>query len=280
MGVHEVKRLVFVTGAGRGIGRHIALHLCKSGYEVVGCARSKKELDSLKTESGGAIRVTSLDVTDPAAQQDWFESEIAASKAQPWGLVTAAGIFGAIGSFLDVSLDEWREGIEINLYGSAYSVRSFASILRQKKLPGRIVLLSGGGATKPMPQFSSYCASKAGVVRWGETVAQELKPLGITLNCLAPGPVNTQLTQNVIAAGPSRAGQAMYDATVKQLSEGGQDPQPAAELTQFLLGDESQAITGRLISAVWDPWKKFSPAKKWDAEPDLYTLRRVVPPQD
>ena len=268
------KKLVFVTGAGRGIGRAIALHLA-SQYVVSGCARSTAELESAAQESGGRIRASHVDVTSLEQQQEWMRREVSETGAEPWGLVTAAGIYGPIGPFLENDLAEWRQGMDINLYGTMYSVKAFASMLVSAKLPGRIVLLSGGGATKPMPNFSNYCASKAAVVRWGETVALELIEHGITVNSLAPGAINTKLTQEVLAAGPGKAGRAMYEGARKQAEEGGQDPRRAAELVAYLLGPDAARVNARLISAIWDPWSELHVGDRLKS-PDLYTLRRVA----
>lgn len=277
-----LKKSVFVTGAGRGIGKTIALHLARSGYIVFGCARGTQDLESLNQDSEGKIHTAPIDVTDNAAVQDWFASaHKIAPQAQPWGLVTAAGIYGPIGPFIDQDLQAFQKAMDINMMGTAIAVQGFLQ-LRRRVAPAqgaRIVLLSGGGATKPMPYFSSYAASKAAVVRWGESLAGELQDQDITINSIAPGAINTQLTQEVITAGAQLAGSAMFQAAQKQLDGGGQDPIHAAELTAFLMGERGGHITGKLISAIWDPWREMSDPKHATLSKDEYmTLRRVVPP--
>lgn len=278
------QKKIFVTGAGRGIGRAIALHLSQMGYQVAGAARSKSELESLREESGGKISITTLDVRDSSAQKEWFEVEAEISNSAdagtgrviPWGLVTAAGIFGPIGPITENPMDEWINSLEINLMGTVWSVRLFAQLLLRKECPGRIVLLSGGGATQPMPNFTSYSATKAAVVRFGETVALELQHAKITVNSIAPGAVNTKFTEEILKAGPEKSGAEMYQKTLAQLDSGGAGTEKASGLAAFLMSEESAGVTGRLISAVWDPWQELANSPQLIANKDLYTLRRIA----
>lgn len=275
-----MKKLVLVTGAGRGIGQAMALKLADAGYFVHGCARSKSELAHTRKLSGDRVQTTSLDVSEPDSLMAWIEKSCADKDATPWGLVTAAGVFGPIGPFTDLFRgkvwDEWRKAMEINLYGTAIAAGCFARLLLERRSLGRIVLLSGGGATQPMANFTSYCATKSAVVRFGETLALELKGTGITVNSVAPGSVNTRLLDDVINAGPDKAGRAFYDRTKAQKEKGDGDPGRAAELVEYLMSDASASITGKLISAIWDPWESFERPGVLSRE-DLYTLRRVVP---
>jgi NAD(P)-dependent dehydrogenase (short-subunit alcohol dehydrogenase family) len=287
-----VKKLVFVTGAGRGIGRAIALRLVSEGYRVCGCARSVDQLKETQRAVGGRgeFRVSQVDVSKPEAVREWIEGELheagavasagASSHASvvPWGLVTAAGVYGPIGSFLENSWEQWRESVEINLYGTALAVKFFSQQLIVRGLGGRIVLLSGGGATKPLPNFSSYCASKAAVVRWGETMALELQAHHIFVNSVAPGAVNTKLTDDLIAAGPALAGQDMYERALKQKANTEATPDRASDLTAFLLSDRADGITGKLLAAMWDPWEEMEKNSPELRDPDVYTLRRTTPP--
>ncbi|MCC6276290.1 MAG: SDR family oxidoreductase [Oligoflexia bacterium] len=272
-----MKKRVLITGAGRGIGQTIAVTLTGLGFEVSGCARSQKELQETKDLTKGAMHTTPVDVTDEQDLRKWILTEMAKPGAEPWGLVTAAGIYGPIGSFVDNSWDDWKKGIEINLYGTALACQIFAGELIRLKKQGSIVLLSGGGATQPLPQFSNYCAAKAAVVRFGETLAQELKPHGITVNAVAPGAVNTKLTEELLQAGPEKAGRDMYEKALKQKESGGTSPQKGSDLAAYLLSHEARQITGRLISAVWDPWGTMHENAEEIMRTDIYTLRRIVP---
>lgn len=270
-------KLVFVSGSGRGIGQAIAIKLTQQGFQVSGCARTSSQLDKTKELCSGKFRGTILDVSDEKAVTEWIKTEEKAVKATPWGLVTAAGVYGPIGPFVDNDWTEWKKALEINLCGTAFMVKTFAKLLLAKKLTGRIALLSGGGATQPQPSFSSYGACKAAVVRFGETMAYELKENKITVNCIAPGAVNTKFTDDLLKAGPDKVGQETYEKVKKQRESGGTSPEKAADLAAYLMSEDAGAITGRLISAVWDPWSTLHTKSGELSKSDIYTLRRIVP---
>jgi 3-oxoacyl-[acyl-carrier protein] reductase len=139
---------------------------------------------------------------------------------------------------------------------------------------GSIVNLSGGGATSPRPNFSAYATAKAALVRFSENLAREAAPLGVRVNCVAPGALNTDMLRDVLLAGRERAGPE-YERALEREKKGGDPPEEAARLVAFLLSDESRAITGRLISAVWDPWRSLMEHEDELRESDLFTLRRI-----
>jgi NAD(P)-dependent dehydrogenase (short-subunit alcohol dehydrogenase family) len=140
---------------------------------------------------------------------------------------------------------------------------------------GKIIVISGGGATRPLPRFSAYAASKAAVVRFAETLAYELRGSGIDVNSIAPGALNTQMLDEVLEAGPERAGQSFYDKAVEQKAKGGTPLDIAAHLVAFLASPACDGISGRLISAVWDNWQYLPQEYLQENNPDRYTLRRV-----
>jgi 3-oxoacyl-[acyl-carrier protein] reductase len=142
---------------------------------------------------------------------------------------------------------------------------------------GRIINLSGGGATNPLPRLSSYAASKAAVVRFTETLALELKEYGITVNAIAPGALVTRMMQQLLDAGPGTVGAEFHQRMLKIHESGGTPLQVGAELAAYLASDESAGITGRLIAAQWDPWRTLHEHADELDDSDIYTLRRIVP---
>jgi NAD(P)-dependent dehydrogenase (short-subunit alcohol dehydrogenase family) len=142
---------------------------------------------------------------------------------------------------------------------------------------GKIVLLSGGGATRARPRFSAYAASKTAVVRFAETLAEEVAGSGIDVNAVAPGALNTQLLDEIERAGPERVGEAEYAALQHCRSEGGVPVVTPARLITFLASNDSDGISGRLISAVWDEWAELPAQRARLSESDVYQLRRVGP---
>jgi len=141
---------------------------------------------------------------------------------------------------------------------------------------GKIVQLSGGGATNPLPGLSAYAASKAAVVRFAETLAQELREHHVDVNSVAPGALNTRMLDEVLAAGPELVGQGFYERALEQQRTGGVPLERGAALAVWLASAASDGVTAKLLSAVWDPWSEL-PQHLDDLASDVYTLRRIVP---
>jgi 3-oxoacyl-[acyl-carrier protein] reductase len=144
------------------------------------------------------------------------------------------------------------------------------------KSPSRkkIVNYSGGGAASPFPNYSAYATSKIALVRYTENIALELAAESIDINCIAPGFVITRLHRQTLAAGSEAAGASFYEGTKKQMESGGVPPEKAADLTAFLLSDESDGITGKFISAPWDPWDSLEFQGRLRSDKDFCTIRR------
>jgi len=137
--------------------------------------------------------------------------------------------------------------------------------------------LSGGGATNPLPRVSAYAASKAAIVRFAETLALEVREDGIDVNSIAPGALNTRMMRELLDAGPSLVGEAFFARMSKIADEGGTPLDRGAALAVFLASGQSDGITGKLLSAVWDPWEELPRFQDDLARTDVYTLRRIVP---
>jgi 3-oxoacyl-[acyl-carrier protein] reductase len=191
-------------------------------------------------------------------------------------LVCNAGVYGPKGPLEAIDWAEWQLAIAINLLGTVYSCRAVIPSFKKQGF-GTIILLSGGGATKPMPYLSAYAASKAAVVRFGETLAEELRDSNIAVNSIAPGALNTRLLAEVLEAGPERVGPAFYEQSLRQSREGGTPLELGAALCVFLASNDGTGLTGKLISAVWDPWHSIGEHVDDLRESDIYTLRRIVP---
>ena len=191
-------------------------------------------------------------------------------------LVCNAGVYGPMGPSEDVDWDEWSRAVRINIDGSVLPCRAFIPHFKTHRY-GKIVQISGGGATAPLPRLSAYATSKAAIVRFAESIALELREFGVDVNAIAPGALNTRMLDEVLAAGPERVGQAFFDRMVKTKAEGGTPLETGAALSVFLGSAASDGITGRLLSAVWDRWADL-PAQWAELEnTDIYTLRRIVP---
>ncbi len=272
------KRAV-VTGASQGLGLAITRVFLAEGASVLICARNGAELEAarqeLDAEHPGKVFAERCDV-GREADLDAF----AASAARLMGgvdiLVCNAGVYGPKGAIDTVDWAAWVQAIQINLTGTVYCCRAFLPQLRASSR-GKILIISGGGATKPLPNLSAYAASKAGVVRFAETLAEELKPEGIDVNSIAPGALNTRLLDEVLEAGPGVVGEGFYQSAIKQRDSGGTSPELGGRLCAYLASAAGDGITGRLISAQWDPWERMESFKEEMRTTDVYTLRRIVP---
>ena len=268
-----------ITGASQGLGKAIAGHFLREGANAVICARGEKELFATRDElakqfPSQKVLAKTCDVSNEAQVNDLVAFTLR-ELGPLHALVLNAGVYGPMGATESVPLDEWRRAMDINLYGVLLPCRAVIPLFK-KNGRGKIVVLSGGGATNPMPNISAYAASKAAVIRLVETLAGELKPFRVDVNAIAPGALKTRFVDQVLAAGPEKVGEAFF-AKNKQWAQTGAVPlELGANLAVYLASAQSDGITGKLISAQWDPWEKLHEFKG-DLDSDIYTLRRIVP---
>jgi NAD(P)-dependent dehydrogenase (short-subunit alcohol dehydrogenase family) len=180
-----------------------------------------------------------------------------------------------MGPIEEVDWAEWIKAIEINLFGSILMCRVVLPTMKTQQY-GKIIQLSGGGATNPMPNISAYAVSKAAIVRFADTLAEEVREFNIDVNAIAPGALNTRMLDEVLSAGSEKVGQPFFDRAIKQKENGGAGFNHGAELTLFLASDASNGITGKLISAVWDNWVHWPEYIDELRNSDVYTLRRIA----
>jgi 3-oxoacyl-[acyl-carrier protein] reductase len=274
-------RYAVITGAGQGLGAAIAEAFVAEGASVMLCARTIATLQDVQSRlqrmlvPGQQVIIQAADVAVPS-QVDALVSAAVSSFPHLDILVNNAGVYGPIGSLEDVDWAEWVDAININLLGTVYPCRAVVPHFKARNY-GKIVNLSGGGATNPLPRLSAYAASKAAVVRFSETLAHELAAFAIDVNSVAPGALVTRLMDQVLDAGPDRVGADFHARMVKVRDEGGTPLEKGAALAVYLASAASDGITGRLISAVWDPWPDLHSRRAEVSNSDIYTLRRIVP---
>jgi NAD(P)-dependent dehydrogenase (short-subunit alcohol dehydrogenase family) len=270
-----------VTGGTVGLGHAIVREFLNEGASVLFCARDKRAITTVQRElalslpAGQKLLGVACDVSSPRQVKAMF-AQFVSEFGVLHALVNNAGIYGPKGPSHAVGWDEWKRAIEINLYGTFVPCRA-AIPLMKKDGGGKIVNLSGGGATNPLPRLSAYAASKAAVVRLTETLAEELREFHIDVNAIAPGPLNTRLLDEILEAGPEIVGEGFYKKAVEQAERGGVSLEKGARLCVYLASDASDGITGKLISAQWDRWENLQAHFKDIMNSDIYTLRRIVP---
>ncbi|MEP9379036.1 SDR family oxidoreductase [Aquabacter sp. CN5-332] len=269
-----------ITGANQGLGKAIAIGFAQAGANIALCARNEALLQAVAAEiaptlqSGQKMTVMTVDVSSVDAVHDFVD--IAMREIGPIEiLVNNAGTYGPIGPIETLDWAEWVRAIEINMLGSIIMCRALLPYLKERRR-GKIIQLSGGGATNPMPNFTAYAVSKVAVVRFAESLAEEVRNFGIDVNSIAPGALNTRLLDDVLAAGPERVGAAQYARALSQKENGGAPLDAGVKLALFLASPASDGITGRLISAIWDRWEDWPDNLDALKATDAYTLRRIV----
>jgi NAD(P)-dependent dehydrogenase (short-subunit alcohol dehydrogenase family) len=276
-----IGRSAIITGANQGLGFEIAKQFVEEGANVMLCARNLEKLRQCYKELMAInihdvrVLVRETDVSKPEEVKRLVEDTL-----QEFGkldvLVANAGVYGTKGPIEEIDWQEWSDSIDINLKGTVLQCREVMSHFKENRR-GKIIILSGGGATKPMPFLSAYAASKAAIVRFAETLSEEVKDFGIEVNTIAPGALNTRLLDEILAAGPDKVGENFYAQSLKQHSSGGTPLDVGASLCVFLASEKSDGITGKLISAVWDPWNDLPSYLEELRDSDIYTLRRITP---
>jgi len=274
-------RVAIVTGANQGLGYEISKKYIEAGASLMICARNDALLKKSRQELAAMARPGQIVVAMPAdvsKQEDVIA--LVGETLKQFGrfdiLVNNAGVYGPKGAIENVVWEEWLSAIAINLFGSILMCRA---VLPHFKGAGRgkIIQLSGGGATSPLPMISAYAVSKTAVVRFIETLAEEVRVNHIDVNAVAPGSLNTRMLEEILEAGPEKVGGDFYKRSLKQKGDGGAPLGKGAELAVFLGSSLSDGITGKLISAVWDPWQTLSHHLNDLKRSDIYTLRRIVP---
>ena len=273
-------RQAIITGANQGLGFEIARRFVHAGADLMLCARNANMLDDARLELEQLASVGQKIVTQVAdvSKESDVNKVVTQTMALLGGchiLVNNAGVYGPKGEIESVDWDDWMKTMEINVYGSVLMSRAVLPHFKAQGY-GKVIQLSGGGATNPLPRISAYAVSKAAIVRYAETLAEEVRGTGIDVNCIAPGALNTRMLDEILQAGPDKVGKAFYERSVKQKETGGAPLDKGAELALFLASDESNGITAKLISAVWDNWEQWPQRLDELSQSDVYTLRRIT----
>ena len=291
-------RRVLITGASRGIGREIAALLAELGASVIVAARSREDVERCVAELGhrdrrlgdgesrlggsggdghGEGRLGGEDhrglVIDVGEERAWREAAETGALEGIDGLVTAAAALAPVGPIDAYSAAAFWQTMRVNVLGTLLAVKTCLGSLQASS--GAVVTFAGGGATSPLPRYDAYATSKAAVVRLSENLGQELCEHGVRVNCVSPGFVATGIHAATREAGPELAGATYFADTERRLDVGGDSAREAAELTAFLLSGAAEGITGKLISARWDPWRTPAFQQRLREDPALATLRRI-----
>ena len=271
---------VIITGGSIGFGKALAEKFLSEGANVSICSRNEQQLFDTKSEltskfPSQTILAKKCDVSIEKDVKEFITHSIDVFKTIHV-LILNAGVYGPMGPIETVSLDEWKKSIDINLFGVLLPCRELIPHFKQNEF-GKIIVLSGGGATSPMPNLSSYATAKAAVVRLIETLSKELYSYNVDVNAIAPGALSTRMMEQVINAGPEIVGDEFFKKNQNWKQNGATPMELGTNLAVYLSSSNSDGITGKLISAQWDDWKNFESHLDDLQNTDIYTLRRIVP---
>jgi 3-oxoacyl-[acyl-carrier protein] reductase len=234
------QKTAIVTGAGRGIGRAIARSLARRGATVIGTdvGSMDETVELIRTSDGGTAEGRQFDVTDPEASQAGIEA-IRSDFGSVDILVNNAGITRDQ-LLVRMKPEDWRRVLSINLDG-VYNVTQPTAKIMMRQRSGRIVniasvvgLMGNGGQT-------NYSASKAGLIGFTKSLARELGPRGVTVNAVAPGYIETPMTEVLTEA---QRDALMANVAIPRLGT----PEDVAETVAFLAGPGAAYITGTVIN--------------------------------
>ena len=254
--------IALVTGAGRGIGRAIALGLANAGWPVGLTSRSQSEIDeTLKLANGRGIAVTA-DVADPPQVRSMIQ-RIEDALGPIDLLVNNAGLGDPIGHFWETGPEEWWRNQEVNLRGPMLCCREIVLGMKARK-SGRIVNIVSGAGCRPFPGLGAYVVSKTALIRFSEQLAMELAPHGVSVFPLHPGTVHTKMADEASARLPY----------IQQIFDRGLNvtPEAAANFVLRLASGAADSLSGRLFSVADDFDEIVRRADEIRAA-DLYTLR-------
>ena len=245
--------VALVTGASRGIGRAIALHLARQGVAVALTARGEpglQETEALIQSDGGTARYYPADIGDPVEVEAMVDS-VEETLGPIDLLVNNAGAFSVIGPLWEIDADGWWRDMTVNVRGVFLTCRAVVPrmIVRNH---GRVVNVVSGAVTKPFPFGAGYAASKAAVQKLSENLARELELVGspVKVFTMSPGFIRTAMTEQFQT---TEAGRTWMDYMAKRLEEGADiAPESAGEFVVAIHNGRLDSLAGRHFSAPSD----------------------------
>ena len=261
-------QVAVVTGASRGIGRSLAVHLARKGATVAALARSSADLTSLGRAVGAEdLRLTpvAVDVTVPAQVEAAFD--VVDTELGPVSFaITCAGTADVLGPASEGDPELWWQAVAVDLLGTMLTARSVLGRMRRRGA-GRLVTVYGNLGDRGAANVSAFAVAKAGIARLTETLANEMHDCGVRVFCMHPGFVRTPMTERLAWSGDGRAWLPQFgDAAPSRWG----DSQGACDLAAAIASGAADQLTGRVLSA-GDDLDQLS--ERCHTDPDLRRLR-------
>lgn len=231
---------ILVTGSSRGIGRAVALHLAEAGYRIVlHCRRELEKTEEVgrQIEAGGGVaRILQFDISEREAVASILEHDMEAHGAY-YGVVCNAGI-ARDNAFPAMSGDDWDAVIRSNLDGFYNVLNPLIMPMVRRRAPGRIVTISSVSGLMGNRGQVNYSAAKAGIIGASKALALELAKRKITVNCVAPGLIDTDMLEELPLDEVTRS------IPMRRLGS----PEEVAAVVKFLVSEEASYVTRQVIS--------------------------------
>jgi 3-oxoacyl-[acyl-carrier protein] reductase len=278
MAINLTGRTVLVTGANGGFGETLARDFLSAGANLLLLGRNAAALEALAQQLRDSaqpeqrIEIVVADLAEPhQGAQALIESRSVVDI-----LVNNAALQGPIGPLWSSDIVAWQLTLAVDLLAPVALMQALIPGMVARHW-GRIVNISGGGATSARANFAAYAAAKTALVRVTETAAAELAGTGVTVNAIAPGVMNTSLLAAIRRAGATGAGAKESKVADEAATQVGPPGVEAAQLCVFLASENAAGVSGRLIAAQWDPWRDLEEHSPALQQSDIYTLRRILP---
>jgi len=272
--VELANKVCLIAGASGAIGSAVAKRFHEEGAHLALTYFSKNPDRSVlfHDEKKGRVLEFEVDISRWEQVRDLIRKVVDAF-GRIDAVANCTGVLGPIGPTASVVPEEWVRAIDINLIGSFYLTRAVLPQMLAQSC-GKIIHFSGGGAAYARPFYTAYSASKAALVRFTESLAEELRDGSIDINTIAPGPVYSRMWEQMRVAA-EKGGSGNLEELRKMEDTGGVPPDRAATLAVFLASERSNGLTGRLISAVYDNWSGLDGRIQDVMKSEAGTLRRV-----
>jgi 3-oxoacyl-[acyl-carrier protein] reductase len=273
-----INKNIIITGGSKGIGFEISKSILKNNNVIIVSSNqinldnAKKELDKL--ENKGKCYFYKLDISN-INDVDIFMNWIKNNFENIHGLVNCAGIYGPIGKTNEIDLNYFQKTININFLGTVYMTTKFINLYNNVSYKRKIIIFSGGGASSIFPNYTAYSTSKISLVKFAENLSNELKDDNVDINCISPGFIITDIHKETLKNGEKIVGKNFYNKTLENIKKGGDPIEKPVNLTNFLLSSKSDNISGKLISAIWDPWENNDFQELLKTDIDIATLKRI-----
>ena len=213
-------KCVLITGAGRGIGKRLAIGLAENGARVGLMARTQAELDATKFEIEQTSSPATLRLRGDVRELDQMETAVERMHATFGGvhvLIACAAVQGPVGAFVEMRQSRWRDTFDTNLIGTINACRAVLPGMIARR-SGKIIVLVGDGVSSGRPHFALYAAAAAGIARFVECVAEEIRESNVQINCFNPGGTYTHMTDEILKAGDRAGSQEIEEAEKIRIS--------------------------------------------------------------